>query len=387
MKINFPILIPLVCLLVSCGEKTTSASDPAKVEKVPRIDSAGRVIFPPDSPKLSEIRVEPVRTAAVPLEEIDAPGRIDVNPNRVARVTIPVTGKIVGVSVKVGDPVRQGQTVLLMESSEGDTALAADLQATAAVTQAQAVLIKAQADYDREKDLFEREAVAKKEVLSAEAALAQAKAAVEEARAASLQAQERLELLGLQRGSARQRIAVRAPISGRVLEMSVVPGEFRNDAASPLMTIADLSTVQVVSDVPESSIRYIQPGEHLEVELSAYPGEKLSARVIRIGESVDPSTRTIKVFADLPNGEGRFRQEMFGRIRHVDAVRQLPAVPSSAFVQSGEQTLVYREVTRGTFAPVLVKTGSRVDNLVGILEGLAPNDRIVTDGAMLLKAN
>ena len=84
-----------------------------------------------------------------------------------------------------------------------------------------------------------------------------------------------------------------------MLDLSVVPGEFRNDTNAPLMTIADLSTVWVTSQVPESYIRFVQVGERVEVSLVAYPGEVFDGRVARVADVVDPQTRTIKVHAEL----------------------------------------------------------------------------------------
>jgi cobalt-zinc-cadmium efflux system membrane fusion protein len=321
----------------------------------------------------------------MPVDEVVAPGRVDVNPNRVSRVMLPVSGKIVSTLVRIGDTVRQGQPVLLLESTEADLAISAALQSDASLTQSRVSLIKAQADYDREQELFAGQAVAKKDVLAAEAGLAQSKAAVEQAEAAKSQAYARIEMLGLKGLAFRQKIEVRAPIDGKVVEMTVVPGEYRNDTSTPVMTISDLSTVWVVSEVPESSIRKIEKGERLEVELTAWPGETFVAKVTRIADTVDPTTRTLKVYAEVANPNGRLRPEMFGRIRHIEATRRLPVIPASALIQDEKQNLVYREVSRGVFEPVPVTISNPTDGYLAVLTGLNAGDRVVVDGAMLLK--
>ncbi|HYZ87334.1 MAG TPA: efflux RND transporter periplasmic adaptor subunit [Bryobacteraceae bacterium] len=379
--------VVLACCLQACSRRPDSpspsvqAAPPATTQTAP----PGRITIPADSPKLQQISVADVQMRDIAVDQVVAPGKIDVNPNRVSRVTIPVAGKVVDVLVRIGDSVRQGQPVLLIESSEADTAMSTALQAEASLTQSRAALIKAQSDYDRAKDLFAGQAGPKKDVLTAEAALAQAKAAVEQAEAAKNQADARLDLLGLKRQSFRQKIEIHAPISGKVLDMSVVPGEYRNDTSNPVMTIADLSSVWVVSEVPESTIRMIEKGERLEVELTAYPDQRFQARVTRIADMVDPTTRTVKVYAEVSNTGGRLRPEMYGRIRHVDATRPMPVIPSSAVIQAEKQTKVYREITPGTFEPVSVTLGSRDGNSIGVLNGLEPHDRVVVDGAMLLK--
>jgi cobalt-zinc-cadmium efflux system membrane fusion protein len=78
------------------------------------------------------------------------------------------------------------------------------------------------------------------------------------------------------------------------LEIAVAPGEYRNDTNASLMTIADLKTVWITSNVPESRIRLIQVGERVDIELAAYPGEVFRGQVKRIADTVDPETRTIK---------------------------------------------------------------------------------------------
>src|SRR5437764_6173250 len=199
--------------------------------------------------------------AAVPFDEVVSPGKIEANPNLVSHVTLPVTGRVTSVAVKLGDAVKRGEPLLTIESPDADAAESAYRQAQAALTQAKANLNKAQADYDRSSDLFQHNAVAKKDVLTAENALAQAKAAVEQAQAAIDQAARRLQIFGLQPGAFGQKVTVAAPTSGKVLEMSIAPGEYRNDTNAPVMTLADLSTVWVPSDVPDSQVRFLGGGE------------------------------------------------------------------------------------------------------------------------------
>jgi cobalt-zinc-cadmium efflux system membrane fusion protein len=260
------------------------------------------------------------------------------------------------------------------------------LQGQAAITQAKANLNKAQADYDRSSDLFEHNAVAKKDVLTAENALAQAKAALEQAEAALEQSDRKLKLLGLKPGVFGQKVTLTAPTTGKILEMSVAAGEYRNDTNTPVMTIADLSSVWVSSDVPESAIRFIEVGERIDVELTAYPGETFHGRVTRIADTVDPQTRTIKVRAEMDNARGKLRPEMYGTIRHTDAMKTLPVVPVGAVLQGDGKTSVWVETAPGRFRPVEVKTGERTGEMLPVTSGLKPGMRIVVDGAMLLRA-
>jgi len=372
-----------VGMLAGCGKH----DEPAAVEAAPAVSKPadGSVVIPADSPKLNEIKVEAAETAQVPVDEVVSPGKIEANPNLVGHVMLPVAGRVTSVMVKLGDAVKRGDPLLTIESPDADAAESNYRQSQAGLTQAKANLVKAQADYDRVSDLFSHNAVAKKDVLTAENALAQAKAAVEQADAAIEQGGRRLAILGLKPGAFGQRVTTTAPVSGKVLEMSVAAGEYRNDTNAPVMTIADLSTVWVSSDVPESQIRLIQVGERIDVQLTAFPGETFRGRVTRIADTVDPQTRTIKVRAEMDNSHGRLRPEMFGTIRHSDTLRTAPVLPAAAVVQDGGRSIVWVERSTGRFQPVEVQTGGRLGEKVAILSGVKAGDRAVTDGAMLLR--
>ena len=178
-----------------------------------------------------------------------------------------------------------------------------------------------------------------------------------------------------------------APISGKLLEIAVVEGEFRNDLSASLMTIADLSSVWVTSDVPETAIRLVKAGEPVTIHLAAYPGETFRGRVTQVGDTVDPETRTVKVRAELPNPGGRFKPEMFGTIQLAEQTELRPVVPAAAVIATDRQTVIWREVGHGVFEKVAVTTGVQLGDRIAIVSGLKPNDRVVVDGVMLLVVN
>ncbi|MCC6860733.1 MAG: efflux RND transporter periplasmic adaptor subunit [Bryobacterales bacterium] len=347
----------------------------------------GRIVLPPDSRQLGRIRVAPVSLARFPVDEVQAPGKVEVNPNRISRVLMPVGGRVRQVLVKLGDAVVEGQSLLSIDSPEAGLAMAAHSRARSEERQAQAALKKAKADLERVRDLHQNRAVALKEVLNAENDLAQAQAEVEQARYTCEEAHQRLQLLGLDPHRPALEIVVRAPIGGKVLEIAVAPGEYRTDTSASLMTIADLRSVWITADVPESSIRLVRIGEQVHIELAAYPGETFHGRVMRIADSVDPVTRTIKVQAEIPNPGGRLRPEMFGRIRHSHAVESAPAIPDSALLQRQGRNVVLVEEAPGQFHEIAVQTGARQAGLTAVRDGLKAGDRVVVEGAVLLSKN
>ncbi|WP_291983210.1 efflux RND transporter periplasmic adaptor subunit [Luteitalea sp.] len=342
------------------------------------------VVFAPDSPQLKRITLQSVQTARVPVDVINAPGKIEADPNRIAKVAVPAAGRVARVFVRVGDAVKQGMPLLALQSPEVDTTISVLRQASARLGQARAAQAKAEADRTRVHDLFENQAIAQKDVLVADAAAAQANADVESAQASVAEGRRKLAIYGVDPEASEGVLTLRAPVAGKVLEMTGVAGEYRSDTADPLLTIADLGEVFVTADVPETQIRLVTVGSPLSVTLAAFPDETFQAKVARIGESVDPQTRTVRVRASLANPDGRLRPEMFGRVRYTANFRDLPVVPPAAIVHGEDRITVFVESAPGRFRAVPVEIGTRHGDLVPVLRGLDPSSRVVVDGAMLL---
>ncbi len=389
MRASAPAL--LICVLnVGCGHRDDRApvtsSSPAAEAQTPSV-----IQIAPDSPQSKQLRVGAVALAEVPADEVVAPARIVPNPNRVSRVLPQVQGRVTKVMVQLGDSVEQGQPLVELDSPDADAAVSAFLQAQAAERQAQATLTKAQADLSRTTDLYRHQAVAEKDLLNAKNDFAQATEGLETTRAVGQQARRKLDLLGLAPNRFHQPTLVRAPISGKVLEVNVAPGEYRaavsfhTDSTAPLMTIADLSTVWVSADVPEAFVRLVHVRESVSIGLVSFPDEVFVGKVARIGDALDAQTRTLKVYAELANPQGRFRPEMFGTVRHSGSLRQLPVLPAGAVVQEYGRSIVFLERAPGQFERRQVTLGPPIGNSVPVLGGVQPGDRVVVDGAVLLK--
>lgn len=360
-------------------------SGPAAASAPPIAAQPSGIVVAPDSAQSKQLRVGPVEVADVPTDEIIAPGRLIANPNKVARVLLPAAGRVVEVFTPLGATVEKGQPMIALESPDADAAIAGYVQAEASERQTQATLVKAQADVERARDLYDLRAIAHKDFIAAQNDLAQAQGAIQATRAARGQASRKLELLGLTPTDLKQRIVVRAPISGKVLEVSVAPGEYRTDTAAPLMIVADLTTVWIASDVAESSMRLVHIGDRVGIVLLAYPGETFSGRVARLADTLDPQTRTLKVYVELPNAQARFRPEMFATVRHSGPTRRLPVLPSGAVVQEYGRSVVFLERAPGRYERRPVTLGPPVNDLLPVLSGVHDGERVVVDGAMLLK--
>jgi membrane fusion protein, heavy metal efflux system len=370
-------------LLWGCGKREAMAdqhADPVDAFSV----KADLISIAPDSPMLQQLRLESVRTGVVANNEVISPGKIEANPNHVSHIALPVAGRITSVRVNIGDSVAKGEPLLTIESPDADGAMSTYLQSQAAVTQARANVTRAQSDFDRQKGLFEHEAVAMKDVQAAENVLVQAKTAADQSVAALEQARRRLEILGLNPADVKHTVDVAAPISGKVLELNIAPGEYRNDLSASLMTIADLSTVWISADVPESYIRFIRLGESIEASLVAYPDTTFAGRVSRIADTVNPQTRTLKVQAEIVNAQYRLRPEMFGSIHHIGSTVTMPLVRATAVLQINGKSLAFVQLGPGQFRLVEVKVGKPVGDSLPVISGLKASDKVVVDGALLL---
>jgi cobalt-zinc-cadmium efflux system membrane fusion protein len=314
-----------------------------------------------------------------------------INPNRISRVLPPVQGRVLSVSVKLGDTVAEGQPLVTLRSPDADAAISAYLQADATVRQAKVTLAKTETDLERARKLLQYQAISEKDALAAQNDVATARAALKNAEAARDQALRKLTLLGLKPTDLQQPVVVHAPIAGVITDISVTAGDYRAavssmaDVTTPLMSIADLSTVWVSSDVPEPFMRLVHIGEEVEMTFVAYPGEKFTGRVARVGTTLDPQTRTLKVQVDLPNPARRFLPEMFGTMRHAGPPRLFPVVPAAAIVQEYGRSELFVERGPGQFERRVVTTGVRMGDLVAITSGLNAKSRVIVDGAILLR--
>src|SRR5262245_23118855 len=239
----------LSVMIASCGKQ--QQPPPQTVSAAANPTESGEVRLPPDSPQLKRLRVEEVQADDVPLDEIVVPGRIEADPTSISKIAVPVAGRVKQVMVTLGDTVTRGQPLFALDSPEIGAAISAYRQAQARLVQTNAAQAKAEADLNRIKDLFDNRAVAEKEVMAAETALTQAKSDVAQARASLEESQRKLQIFGLRPDQPAQDVLVRAPVSGKVLDIGISAGEYRNDTSAPVMTVADLSTVFITADVPE----------------------------------------------------------------------------------------------------------------------------------------
>lgn len=324
------------------------------------------------APQRNALRVAYVESVPLP-SAAPMNGRVAYDESVTARVSSPILGRVVKLRAELGDSMHRGDALVVIDSP--------DLAAS------EADLAKALADQDvkrlalaRSTKLFDGEVIARKELETAEAELRQANA---EARRA------RLKMRNLNSSGGDDGLfLLRSPIDGVVADKQVNPGlEVRPDLLNPLFTISDTRRLWALVDVPEQSLAAIHPGQSVDIETDAWPGEHFAAKVERIGAALDPSTRRIQVRCAIENLGGRLRPEMFVRVSFIDdRHREVVRLSNSSLVLDGVEHFVFVERQPGEFEKrrVHVVLGGADNSYVD--EGVKRGEVVVTEGALLLNA-
>jgi cobalt-zinc-cadmium efflux system membrane fusion protein len=358
----------------ACGGRSDEAASTASAaEMAARPSAADAVVV--DAKMLESLKVDAIAERETTDHMVIA-GKVQFDEDRLARVLVPLAGQVVDLRVKVGDAVRKGQPLCAISSREAAAAVGEHIvshkdlefaEKSAAMTE----------------DLFQHEAASKIALQQAQSELAKAQSHV-------ARTEQALHALGLNDDhlftSFDGRVPIPAPITGIVIERKVTDGQFVQTDSTPIMTVAELSTVWVIGDVFERDLRFVHAGQSATITTAAYPGETFQGRVNYISDAIDPTTRTAKVRVSVPNPGGRLKPEMFASVALgvTDHQRAL-LIPSRAVFTEDARTYVYAEAGPGRFVrrPVDIVQGEGAERRV--LSGLSAGDRIVVDGAILLR--
>ena len=363
--------IVLLSLIAACGACHRDAPlEPASAAPLPVVRDGDRLRLPEGSPVRPRLRVERIEPRSV-RRSLDAPAEVEADPARLARVTAPLPGRIVQLFVRFGDSVQKGQPLLELDSPDLVAAQTDYLRAKSALAQTQRTLL-------RQQDLRQAGIGAAREVEQAQTDHDLAHSELERATL-------RLKLLGIDPGSLGRPLVVRAPLSGRIVEYKVAPGEYHNDLAEPMMTIADLSLVWVTASVQEKDIRRVAAGEEASVTLGAYPGDAWTGKVLFVGDLLRAETRTIPVRIALANDDRRLRPGMFGSVRFTESAAAELVVPPAAIVLLGDASFVFVELSPFVYERRRVTPGAVIQALTLITHGLRSGERIVVENAILLQ--
>lgn len=363
--------------LAGCRHDAAPETTASAAAAAPHASSDGRIRL--DEAQLAKIAIEPV-TATDGDEVIRTTGTVEFNADRMARILAPVAGQVQELRVNVGDDVKKGATLFVLSSREVAGAVADHLAS-------QKDLDLSQKTYAMTKDLFEHQAASRISLQQAENELAKARAKV-------AQTEEVLRVLGFDEipestvGAQASRVPIRAPIAGTVTERTITNGQFVGSDSTPLLTLADLSTVWVQADVFERDLHRIAAGQKADVTTAAYPDDHFRAEVSRIGTVVDAQTRTAKMRFVAANPGFRLKPGMFtiAELHVPSGAGRAPTVASRAvFVENG-RSYAYVEASHGEFVRREIETLPGGADRLRVSRGLSLQDRVVTQGVLLLRA-
>ena len=300
----------------------------------------------------------PVETAPVEVGPIQrrltAVGSLRSNELVIIRPEI--AGRIVEFRFEEGEPVKKGQPLVLLDDSVW----------RAAVEQAEAALELSQANHERAVDLLQRKAGTTKARDEAFSQMRVDQAVLELARV-------RLD-----------KSVITAPFDGVVGLRKVSIGDFV-DVGQDMVNLEQIDPLKADFRVAEIYLGAVRPGQPIELVVDAFPGETFGGEVYAIDPLIDESGRSIVLRARLPNAESRLRPGLFARVTLVLNEREdALQIPEQALVPQGQDQFVFR-VIDGKAALTKVAVGIRREGMVEIVEGLGPDDEVVTAGQLKIR--
>lgn len=349
------------------------------------------------------IGLAPVTTSTV-REILEAPAELEYEASRVAHVASRSEGTVRRALVGLGTRVGAGQALAVIESPAAGRARSELLRALAEVELKGRTLARMRATasdgFRTAAELDEAEAAARAAAVAVQAAEVELAGLGIPVRAAELaglapeEARTRLNRAGLPEAVARDLggdpglaglVVVRAPFAGEIVEHHAVAGE-PVDPAKELFTLADLSLMWVILELPAADADRITTG--LEVEFAPdRGGEGARGELTWISSALDPKTRTLKARAEVLNEERRLRAHSFGvgrvLLRETDGA---PVVPVEAVQWEGCCRVVFVHERDDLYAVRKVRTGVEADGTVEILDGLEPGTVVAAQGARVLTA-
>ena len=364
-------VLALCLALVACKptapQPEATAAKPASDPLVVRLEPAMAARF-----TVAQVQ----RADIVPVQEV--PGRIEANERQVTRIGASVTGRVTEVLVEVGDRLVSGQALARVASPELTQAQMAYLRAHSSAALAERAV-------ERARQLFQADVIGSAELQRRESELAMARA---EQRAMG----DQLRLMGIgtaaldqlrEKGTLQPHAAVVSPQAGVVIERKVSNGQVAQPG-DPLFTVADLGNVWVVGALPEQTARPVQVGQRVDIEVPALGGRELSGKIVYVGDTVSPETRTVPIRTQVDNRARDLKPQMLATMRIRGEGSPQLVVPQEAVVRENDRDHVYLRQGEGVYRYTAVDLGPAHNGLRPVLKGLAEGDPVVVQGAFHL---
>ena len=266
-----------------------------------------------------------------------------------------------------------------------------DAKIDAVIETASAELKQAEIESDRAKRLFALDSMTKPELDAANTKLSIAQSRLREIKAqipVNRATQDRIKSAIAEARYSLRDTSLTAPMDGIILKRNIEEGSLANNGSSAF-TMANTSSVKAIFGLPDFKLTQLAVGMPLEISTEAIPGRTFHGRVTDIGASADPKTRVFNIEVTIPNTDGALRSGMVASLIFGDKGEQVAqmTIPFSAVTRSSSNPQGYAVFTlKGAGDKQIaeehdVKLGEPSGKMITVIEGLTPNDEVVTNGA------
>jgi cobalt-zinc-cadmium efflux system membrane fusion protein len=355
-------------LLISCS-KSNNAPEVKKLDPL-------EIAITPEIQK--QIKTEVVGNQDIS-ETLMIPGRLEAQNLRLAKIGSPINGRVSDIYGGLGDVVKKGQVLARVNSIE--------------LTQNQLTLIKATQliglktkAVERAKLLFEADVISKAEMQRIEAEL-------EAVKADSRASKDQLEILGMSSkaieklessGQVNSYGDVISRTNGTIITKMINLGQIVQPE-DVLFSVADLSKLWGVAEIPEQQVAFIQKDQDVTIEVPAL-NKKIQGKIVYEGDIVNPETRTVMVRTEIDNSDLKLKPDMLISMFIQSKKLSKLAVPASAVVRENDRNYIFVQNNPNTFRLREIELGHKDGQLINVLSGVSQGETIVSDGAFHLNS-
>ncbi len=382
---------------ISASDKSGSASAATEAQPDKSTEVGGgpsdTVKISPDDQKRGGIQTAYVLVERIP-RTLTVAGQVVADEQHTSHLGTVADGRITAVNVLPGANVRKGQDLGSLHSHTVHETVGALVQAFAAVDRQRGAVIFARQEQDRYHHLYSIQAASLEESQRSDQGVLEAQRLLLDAEADVHMEREHLsELLQVSPDSLRpgdlynrELVPIRSPVSGAVLARYISVGQVVS-TGFVAFDISNLSTVWVTASVNQQDLALIHVGARADVVTAGFPDQIFHGQVATVGDTLDPTTRTVPVRIVVPNPATRLRPGMFATAHIAEpATRDTVFVPEVALQNINGMTVLFVTGDGVTFQARTVDVGTRSMGKAEIVEGVRPGDRIVVNGAFMVKS-
>ncbi|MCU1339362.1 MAG: family efflux transporter, subunit [Bryobacterales bacterium] len=385
----------------SCQSKSTSASardtpaGDAPVESSQKGErDAPAIVLDATEQQKGHIVVESVGLKDL-ATTLTVPGRLTINEDKTWRVGAIASGRVNEVSAHLGDAVRPGQILGRIHSHDVHEVRAGYEQAQTELERAGSAQDYAKQRRERAQRLFDLRAGSRQDVETADADLRNTQAAIDKAQSELEKERAHLAILRvpvednspLGNHSEDDDVPILAPEAGVVLDRKATVGSVVN-TGEELFTISDTTNLWMIGAANERDLSIIRAGQPVRIEVRAYPNRAFVGRILKLGEHMDPATRTLQIRIAVPNPQGLLKPEMYATASvRQSGRRSALIVPDEAVQEIDGVLVVFVRETQNEFRAHPVEIGQHAEGELEIVRGLKSGEAVVVKGGFALKSH